>query len=143
MGSASSAGLEPWVECLRSVARRWSLRYLVLYGSRARGYYGPHSDTDVAVKVGRPLGFGDRGLLQVELEGCVGGKLDLVFIDDWSPLIAWEALAKGLLIYTCGPQCVREYYEDLTRAIDEVADLEPILELFRRETRRALARPRG
>ncbi len=134
---------EKLLRCLASVASRWRLRYLVVFGSRARGYAGPHSDYDVAVKAGRKLSLGERGLLYTELERCVDKRLDLLFIDDWDPIAAWEALAHGRLVYYCGTECLDEYYEDLARALDEVADLEPILELFRRETRRALARPRG
>ena len=134
-----------WEGCVRRVAARWRLRYLVLYGSRARGYAGPHSDYDLALKAGRRLSFVERGLLHSELEECLpqGARLDLLFLDDWDPVVAWEALAHGRLLYSCGPGCTREYYWDLARAIDEVADLEPLLELFRRETRRALARAHG
>ncbi len=128
-------------ECLAGVARRWRLRYLVLYGSRARGYAGPHSDYDVAVKAGRELSFSERGLLYVELEECVDGRLDLLFIDDWNPVAAWEALAHGKLVYHCGDECLREYYDDYAKALDEVADLEPLLRLFREEAERALSRP--
>ena len=132
---------EEQLRCLASVASRWRLRYLVVFGSQARGYAGPHSDYDVAVKAGRRLAFVERGLLYTELERCVDGRLALLFIDDWDPIAAWEALARGRLVYHCGARCLREYYEDLARAIDEVADLEPILRLFRREIRHALARP--
>lgn len=143
MDLTNSAASRPWEECLRRVSRRWGLRYLVLFGSQAGNYPSPHSDVDVAVKVGGSLGLGDRGLLQGELEQCVGRAVDLVFIDDWSPIIAWEALARGRLVYACNHQCVKEYYEDLAKAIDEVSDIEPLLDLFRRESRSALARLSG
>ena len=126
-----------WLECLARVASRWRLSYLVLFGSHARGYAGPHSDYDVAVKAGRKLGFRERGLLYTELEECVRGRLDLLFIDDWDPIAVWEALSSGRLVHHCGVPCIREYYDDLARAIDEVADLEYLLELFRREAKRA------
>ena len=127
-------------ECVARVAARWGLRYVVLFGSRARGRAGPHSDYDLAVKAGRRLSLVERGLLAGELEDCAGGRVDLVVLDDWDPVVAWEALARGRLLYHCGPGCLEEYYDDLARALDEVADLEPVLELFRREARRALAR---
>ena len=127
------------------VARRWGLRYVVLYGSRARGYAGPHSDYDLAVRAGRRLGLRERGALFSELGSCLppGARLDLVLLDDWDPVLAWEVLGRGKLIYYCGEECLREYYEDLARALDEVADLEPVIRLFRREARRALAGHRG
>ena len=133
--------MHDYVGCLARVASRWRLRYLVLYGSRAQGAWGPYSDFDVAVKAGRRLGLRERGLLYSELEECVPGRLDLAFIDDWNPILAWEALARGRLLYHCGPECLKESYWDRARALDEVADLEPVLRLFRGEARRALPRP--
>lgn len=131
------------IECIKRLASQWRLRYVVLFGSRARGYAGPHSDYDIAVKVGRRLSFVEQGSLQTELEECLGGRTDLVILDDWNPITAWEALVKGRLLYTCGDTCLREYYDDMARAIDEVADLEPLIKLFRREMRDALARARS
>ena len=137
--------LEGLARCVDRVARHWGLRYIILYGSRARGYAGPHSDYDLAVKAGRRLGLRERGALFSELGSCLppGARLDLVLLDDWDPVLAWEALGRGKLIYYCGEGCLREYYEDLARALDEVADLEPVIRLFRREARRALAGHRG
>ncbi len=127
-------------DCLVRVGEGWGLRYVVLFGSRARGYAGPHSDYDVAVKAGRRLGLVERGLLLAELEECLGARVDLVVVDDWDPIVVWEALTKGILVYSCGESCTREYYDDMARAIDEVADLEPLLKLFEREARSALTR---
>ena len=130
-------------ECLASIASRWRLRYLVVFGSQSRGYAGPHSDYDVAVKAGRKISLEERGLLYTELEKCVGRRLDLVFVDDWNPIVAWEALARGELVYHCGEECLQEYYEDLAKALDEVADLEPLIKMFEREMKRALAKSSG
>ena len=131
------------IDCLARVGAKWRLRYMVVFGSRARGYARPHSDYDIAVKAGRRLNLRERGLLYGDVESCLDSRLDLVFLDDWDPIVAWEALAHGRLVYYCGEDCLREYYEDLAKAIDEVADLEPLIEMFRRESRRALAGARG
>ncbi len=132
-------------ECLRRAAERLGALYLVLYGSRARGYAGPHSDYDVAVKLGRKPSLREMGLLHVELERCLpaGSRLDLLVLDYWNLIAAWEALARGRIIYHRGRRGLSEYHRDLARAIDEVADLEPLINLFRRERRRAHARARG
>lgn len=129
--------------CIRGVAFKYRLRYIVLFGSEAGGYSGPHSDIDLAVKIGHDPTLAEMGLLHSELEGCASRRLDLVVLDQWDPIIAWEALSRGRLVYYCGPECLREYYLDLARALDEVADLEPLIELFRRETRRALSGASG
>ena len=109
------------------------------------GYAGPHSDYDLAVRAGRRLGLRERGALFSELGSCLppGTRLDLVLLDDWDPVLAWEVLGRGKLIYYCEEECLREYYEDLARALDEVADLEPVIRLFRMEARRSLAGHRG
>ena len=131
------------MECLARAGARLGARYIMVYGGRARGYAGPHSDYDVAVKLGRRPGLRERGMIYALLARCVPGRLDLAFLDDGDPILAWEALARGRLVYACGRECLEEYYEDLARAIDLVADLEPLLRLFRREARRALAGARG
>ena len=126
--------------CIRSVASRHRLRYVVLFGSEAGGYSGPHSDVDLAIKAGRSLTLAQIGLLHSELQECISKRLDLVVLDWWDPVIAWESLSRGRLVYACSRSCVTEYYLDLARALDEIADLEPLIELFRREARRALTR---
>ncbi|ABN70635.1 hypothetical protein Smar_1549 [Staphylothermus marinus F1] len=130
-------------DCFRSIASKYGLRYLVVYGSHAGGYAGPHSDYDVAVKAGRNLSLVERGLILSMLEKCAGRRVDLLVIDDWNPIAVWEALSNGDLIYYCGRECLNEYYEDLAKAIDEVADLEPLIKLFRREMHYALTRSGG
>ena len=138
---ADTVGSYVDLECVRRVLKRWGARYAVVYGSVARGEATPVSDVDIAVKLGRRLGLRERGLLYVELEACLGGRrLDLVFLDDRNPILAWEALARGVLIYSCGPPCQREYYEDLAWALDMVADSEYLLRLLREGRRRAFAR---
>lgn len=141
------SGLEEYLDlgCVRRVLQRWGARYAVVYGSVARGEATGVSDVDVAVKLGRRTGLRERGLLHVELEECLRGgrRLDLAFLDDGDPVLAWEALSGGVLIYSCGAECTREYYDDLAWALDMVADMEPLLRLLREERRRALARARG
>jgi len=127
-------------ECLKRVGQRWGLRYIALFGSRAEGRASPRSDYDMAIKTGRDLDLVERGLLLGDLEECVEGEVDMVLIDDWDPIVAWEALSRRVLIYSCGDECTKEFYEDLAKALDEVCDLEPVIELFRRETRNAFAR---
>jgi len=67
-----------------------------------KGYAGPRSDYDVAVKAGRDLSLVERGLLQAELEECVDASLDLLVVDGWDLIAVWEALAHGKPVYHCG-----------------------------------------
>jgi len=111
-------------DCVARIAEKWRLRYVVLYGSHARQRATPTSDVDIAVKAGRRLGGRDYLGLYAELSACVQGNLDLWIIDYWGPIIAWEALWKGKLVWTCGRECESEYHWDRVKAFKEVADLE-------------------
>jgi len=129
--------------CIEGLAGEWRPCYAILYGSRAMGYPGPHSDYDIALRLLRGLSLAERGLLLGDLEKCLGARVDLLILDDWDPIAAWEALTKGELVYTRDRGCLKLYYWDRARAIVEVADLEPLLRLFRRELRSALAGSHG
>ena len=124
-------------DCVKDVAKRWKLRYVILYGSHARGYAKDFSDVDLAVKVGRELSFAERGALYSDLERCIKGRLDLSFLDDWNPVLAWEVLTKGKVIYA---KDINEVIDDKVKAVIEVCDLEPLLRLSYEENKRALAR---
>ncbi|UXD22656.1 hypothetical protein IPA_07095 [Ignicoccus pacificus DSM 13166] len=128
------------LECVKEVAEKWGLRYVVLHGSQAKGYAKEFSDVDLAIKVGRELNFVERGRLYGEMEECVSGKLDLSFLDDWNPILAWEVLTNGKVIYA---RDLNEVIEDKVKAIVEVCDLEPLLKLSYKENKRALARLSG
>ncbi|HIC98995.1 MAG TPA: hypothetical protein EYP08_04985, partial [Pyrodictiaceae archaeon] len=79
--------------------------------------------------------------MQAELEECVDASLDLLVVDNWSLIAVWEALAHEKLVYHCGLQRLAEYYEDLVRAIDEIADLEPVIKLFQEELQKGKINP--
>ncbi len=102
----------------------------------------PHSDYDVAVKVGRRLSPQGAELIYSAFSRCVGGQLDLVVLDDWDSATVREALACERPVYSRDPGCVREYYKGLTRAIDELAGLECLIRVFS-EAVCALSRPNG
>jgi predicted nucleotidyltransferase len=133
------------LNCMQRLLRSWNIRYAVVFGSAARCRVTPLSDVDIAVKAGRRLGLRERGLLLGELEDCLKQKrrVDLVVLDDREPIVAWEALSKGVLVYVCGRECLTEYYEDLAWALDMVADMEPLLRMLRRRVEHALAGARG
>ncbi len=135
--------LENEMDCTRSVARELGLCYVVLYGSLAGGYAGPHSDVDLAVKAGRRLDLVERGRVHSLLSKCWGRRLDVVFLDDSDPIVAWEALGAGMLVYYRDRGCLGEYYDDRARALIMVADLEHLIRVFEGELERAVARYGG
>ncbi|MBI3923967.1 MAG: nucleotidyltransferase domain-containing protein, partial [Armatimonadetes bacterium] len=99
------------------------VRAAYLFGSRARGEQSPHSDHDLAVLFGSltPMERMDRIVrLKTRLEKLLETDVDLVSLDDAPPLLAWEAVIQGKVLF-CGDfdelfafeKRVRARYEDL------------------------------
>src|SRR5690554_579355 len=69
------------VRDIQDVARRYSIKKIVLFGSRARGDHNPCSDIDLAVYAARD--FDEEGLLASDIEEIdTLLKFDLVFVMD-------------------------------------------------------------
>jgi predicted nucleotidyltransferase len=67
-------------DALSALCRRWQVQELALFGSAARGNFGPHSDVDVLVTFVPDAGHSlfDLMRLQDELEALLGRPVDLV-----------------------------------------------------------------
>ena len=102
---------------------RYGLHALYLFGSRATGRARAGSDVDVAALVNElpePL---ERLQLRQQLEDELGGSVDLVILNDASPILAWQVLRHGQLIYDGSPGIRANFemttmtaYADLKRA---------------------------
>jgi len=110
---------------LRQVLQDAGVRLAYLFGSRARGAAGPHSDYDVAILLPEELSnlerFDRAAELETRLRALVGQPLDLVVLNDASPVLAFEAVIRGrpLLEYPVDQlfhyeQRVRQRYEDFS-----------------------------
>jgi len=126
------------VKCMRNILRKWNVRYAVLFGSILQGYGTQLSDLDIAVKLGRRLSPMELGLLYEELSECFKHTLDLTVLNEADPILLWEVLVKGKLIYYEDESAISEYYYDKAMAIDMICDLEYLLKVFRRERLRRL-----
>jgi len=106
-----------------------------LFGSWARGRQRPDSDLDVAVLV--EPGTTDAGSLWGQLERLVDRDVDLVILNDASPLLAWEALqGERLLVRDRG-----EFLDYMLRVSDEAEDFrEFVLSLWHERTKRGIIR---
>ena len=78
-----------------SLAQRWPIARLALFGSVSRGEAGPDSDVDILVEFNGPIGWKVVDLAD-ELEHLLGERVDLV---SWRaikpeiwPLIAGEVI---------------------------------------------------
>ena len=109
---------------LRQLFSQAGVGFAYLFGSRARGQEGPDSDYDIAVwYVDRELDVYQRFLrgcdLQVLLAAELGGKVDLVILNDAQPVLQNETVLRGKALYPDDPEAVirfearvRQRYED-------------------------------
>ena len=61
-----------------AIAQRHGASNVRIFGSVARGEAGPDSDVDLLVDLERGRTLIDHGQLQVDLEGLLGRKVDVV-----------------------------------------------------------------
>jgi predicted nucleotidyltransferase len=101
------------------------IAFAPLFGSRGRGEPHANSDVDVAVGLaeGTSLTARDVGDLASRLEAAAGRPVDLVFLDEAGPGLAYRAFRDGR------PLCVRDpqrFAGRRARAILDYLDWRPI-----------------
>ncbi len=90
---------------LRRAARALDLQVVFLFGSRARGTARPASDVDLAVRTAFPRWRDWRWQLKCMRwlgEAIRGAEIDVVFLNEASPTLLWEA-CQGILLYEDQP----------------------------------------
>jgi uncharacterized protein len=107
----------------------------LLYGSRATGRTTDSSDYDLAVLTGRMTGWEDVLALRADLEEQLRAPVDLVLLDEASPILAMQVLREGRLL-ACRDQQTLENF--IVRTLSDYADLKVI----RREAEKRLMEPR-
>ena len=75
-----------------------------LFGSRSTGKNRPDSDYDLAVLWPEPFdpieGFRLAARMESELRSLCGGEVDLVFLNQASPLLMFEVVRHGKVLYS-------------------------------------------
>ena len=70
-----------WEEILSDIIeelRRWNIKKIILFGSRAKGYYKDRSDIDIAIE--RDLDFREKRKLKERVDRVSGlCSVDIVF----------------------------------------------------------------
>lgn len=95
-------------ERISNIARRYNLRLVILFGSRASGSYTADSDYDIGVwfEDYSVVRQGDtrlyRSLFEQFTEALGSRKVHLAILNRATPLLLWEA-AKGQLLYERKP----------------------------------------
>ncbi len=111
---------------LRGIARRYGLRLIVLFGSRARGDASPGSDCDVCVSATTLRG--DPVDLAYELSKSLHEDVDLCVFERIGPSLMWTIALEGRLLHGAP-----EDFERLRlRGIKECQDARKYLEASRR-----------
>lgn len=111
----------PLAEATRRIVEVLDPAAVLLFGSRATGRGGAASDHDLAVLVaGDQPDWATVRRLQLDLEEILGSDVDLVVLDDASPIIAMQVLREGRLLACRDAQAL----ENLTvRMLTDYADL--------------------
>ncbi|MBI3333007.1 MAG: nucleotidyltransferase domain-containing protein [Candidatus Omnitrophica bacterium] len=116
---------------------------LYLFGSQATGKAGPLSDLDVAVLLNekqiRPGRFFScrLDLMAEVMRACRQSDVDLVLLNETTPLLAYEVVRGGRLIYERDHDARVEFE---ARAVQHYLDLEPFYRVSRSYLKRQLLR---
>ena len=97
---------------------------IVVFGSRATDRGTPSSDHDVAVLLASPSPDLQRMLtLRLDLEEILGTDVDLVVLDDASPILAMQVLREGRLLACRDPEALEGF---TVKTLTDYADLKTI-----------------
>ena len=118
---------------LRCVSKRREIQAAYIFGSVASGRIRPGSDVDVAVMLGQKsqrLGAIDYRLkLAAEISSTVGrSDVDLVILNEASPVLAHQVLSKGQLVFERSASARVEFQ---VRTVNAYLDTEPMRALYR------------
>ncbi|NLT06657.1 MAG: nucleotidyltransferase domain-containing protein [Solirubrobacterales bacterium] len=131
-------------ERLASALDRDGVAAAYVFGSQARGEAGPLSDVDVAVWAAPGMLPRDRFELRMRLTSAAtralaGERVDLVVLDDASPLLRQRAWRDGRLLIDRDPVT---RVRDEARALVEFLDTKPLREQMAAGVRNRIAEGR-
>lgn len=98
---------ENQIKKINKLAQVMNLKYLYLFGSQASGKARPMSDFDFAVKFGEKTKntFKAKLKLMSELSGILKyEKVDLVDLEKADPILAFNVIKDGLVIFSRADQ---------------------------------------
>jgi predicted nucleotidyltransferase len=124
--------LDAYCQPLQSLFQRHPVRLAYLFGSQATRHTHPSSDVDVAVLLDESLTPDERFAERLRLLGdlsCIFGTdhVDLVMLNEASPLLAYEALRHGILLYCADAQTRIEFQVRTLRAYEDTIPLRRVL----------------
>jgi predicted nucleotidyltransferase len=117
---------------LEHLLRQCPVQLAYLFGSQTTGHRHAESDIDIAVLLNESLTaderFTERLTLIGELARCFGtDSIDVVILNEATPLLAYQALQSGVLLY-CTNEDVRVEFQVYTlRTYEDTAPLRHLL----------------
>jgi predicted nucleotidyltransferase len=99
--SVVSVGIDLPLEKIREICRRHHVRELSIFGSALRDDFRPDSDVDLLVdfEPDARIGFIELGVLERELAGALGRKIDLGTKGSVRPELRDEILGSARVVY--------------------------------------------
>lgn len=95
------------------------IRLVFLFGSIAAGHHSEASDIDLAILFKTKPDFYFLDDIKNALSGFTKREVDIVVLNDASPIIKMQVLKKGIPLIRRGKSC-EEFF---TRTVEEYADL--------------------
>ncbi len=130
------------VEAIRErLARDPRIAYALAFGSATRGSLHAESDLDVAVGLaaGVTLDVRETGALAADLEQAAGRPVDLVFLHEAPPALAYRVFRDGAVLVE---RDHRALADRKARAVLEYLDFRPLEDIVVRGALTAAARGR-
>jgi predicted nucleotidyltransferase len=124
--------LDAFHQPLQGLFQQHPVRLAYLCGSQATRRTHPNSDVDIAVLLDESLTlderFAERVQLLDDLSRIFGtDQVDLVILNEASPLLAYETLLHGVLLYCADAQTRIEFQVRTLRAYEDTIPLRRIL----------------
>jgi predicted nucleotidyltransferase len=117
---------------LEYLFRQRPVQLAYLFGSQATGYTHADSDVDIAVLLNDGLTADERFAERLALIGALSQVLrtdtvDVVILNEASPLLAYEALHHGVLLYCAEENTRVEFQVRTLHAYEDTAPLRHLL----------------
>lgn len=122
------------MKSLKNIAKKYSLSFIILFGSLAKNRARQESDVDLAIFEKKPLTLNKELLLRKELFEIFKRESDLAFIRKAEPLLLGQIAQYGKLLY--GDE--KRFKEFRVYAMKQNLDFEPYFKLQEKLIRRKL-----
>ncbi len=124
--------LDAFRQPLQGLFQQYPVRLAYIFGSQATRRTHPNSDVDVAVLLDESLTPDERFAERLRLLGdlsriCGTDNVDLVMLNEASPLLAYETLRHGVLLYCADAQTRIEFQVRTLRAYEDTVPLRRLL----------------